>query len=89
MFSIYVNDVADGVTSYMTMFADDAKIMRRVINEGDRAALGQDLVKLNERSNKWEMPFNTKKCSVLEFGKSNRRESWNYALNNEPIVEKK
>ncbi len=33
MFSIYVNDMADGVTSYMTMFADDAKIMRRVINE--------------------------------------------------------
>ncbi len=25
MFSIYVNDMADGVTSYMTMFADDAK----------------------------------------------------------------
>ncbi len=33
MFSIYVNDMADGVTSYMTMFADDAKIMRRVIND--------------------------------------------------------
>ncbi len=48
MFSIYVNDMADGVTSYMTMFADDAKIMRRVINEKDCAALDQDLVKINE-----------------------------------------
>ncbi len=47
---------------------DDAKIMRRVINEEDCAALGQDLVKLSEWSKKWEMPFNTKKCSVLEFG---------------------
>ncbi len=75
MFSIYVNDMADGLTSYMTMFADDAKIMRRVINEEDCAALGQDLVKLNEWSNKWKMTFNTKKCSVLEFGKSNRRVS--------------
>ncbi len=72
MFSIYVNVMADGVTSYMTMFTDHAKIMRRVINEEGCAALGQDLVKLNESSNKWEMPFNTKKCSVLEFGKSNR-----------------
>ncbi len=70
------------------MFADDAKIMRRVINEEDCAALGQDLVKLLEWSKKWEMPFNTKKCSVLEFGKSNRRVSWNYTLNIEPIMKK-
>ncbi len=40
--------------------------------------LGQDLVRINEWSNKWEMPFNTKKCSVLEFGKSDRRVSRNY-----------
>ncbi len=62
--------------------------MRRVINEEDCAALCQDLVKFNEWSNKWEMSFNTKKCSVLEFGKSNRRVSWNYTLNNEPIMKK-
>ncbi len=37
MFSIYVNDMADGVTSYMTMFADGAKIMR-VINDDDCTA---------------------------------------------------
>ncbi len=53
------------------------------------AALGQDLVGINEWLNKWEMPFNTKKCNVLEFGKSNRRVSWNYTLNNEPIMKKK
>ncbi len=52
------------------------------------AALSQDLVKLSEWSKKWEMPFNTKKCSVLEFGKSNRRVSWNYTLNNELIMKK-
>ncbi len=80
--------MADGVTSYMTMFADDAKVMRRVINEEDCAVLSQDLVRINEWLNKWEMPFNTKKCNVLEFGKSNRRVSWNYALNNEPIMKK-
>ncbi len=37
IFSIYVNDMADGVTSYMNMFAI-AKIMRRVINEEDCSA---------------------------------------------------
>ncbi len=56
------------------MFVDDTKIMWRVINEEDCAALGQDLVRINEWPNKWKMPFNTKKCSVLEFSKSDRRE---------------
>ncbi len=88
MFSIHVNDMADRVTSYMNMFADEAKIMRRVINEDDCAALAQDPVRINEWSNKWDMPFNTNKCSVLEFGKSSRRVSWNYTLNNEPIMKK-
>ncbi len=46
--------------------------MRRVINEDDCAVLSQDLGRINEWSNKWEMLFNTKKYSVLEFGKSNR-----------------
>ncbi len=72
----------------MTMFTDDAKIMRRVINEKECAGLDQDLVRINEWSDKWEMPFNTKKCSLLEFGKGNRRVSWNYTLNNEPIMKK-
>ncbi len=80
--------MADGVMSYMSKFADDAKIMRRVINEEDCAALGQDLVRINEWSNKWKMPFNTKKCSVLEFGKSNRRVTCNYTLNNELNMKK-
>ncbi len=52
MFSVYVNDKADGVTSYMNIFADDAKIMGRVINEEDCAAISQDLVRINEWSNK-------------------------------------
>ncbi len=41
--------------------------MRRVRNEGDCVVLGQDLVRINEWSNKWEWSFNTKKCSVLEL----------------------
>ncbi len=33
-------------------------------------ALNQDLDRISEWSQKWEMTFNTKMCSVLEFGKS-------------------
>ncbi len=61
----------------MNMFADNAKIMRKVANEEDCMALNQDLERISEWSRKWEMIFNTKKCSVLEFGRSNRRISRN------------
>ena len=88
MFVIYINDMTEGVTSYMNMFADDAKILRRVRNEEDCVALNQDLERVSEWSRKWEMAFNTKKCSVLEFGKSNRRVSGNYLLNNERIMKR-
>ncbi len=86
MFVIYINDMTEGVTGYMNMFTDDAKIMRKVANEEDCVALNQDLDRIREWSRKWEMTFNTKKCSVLEFGRSNRRISGNYSLSNERIM---
>ena len=30
MFIVYINDLSEGVTSYMNMFADDAKILRKI-----------------------------------------------------------
>ncbi len=72
----------------MNMFADDAKIMRKVANEEACVALNQDLDRISEWSQKWEMTFSTKKYSVLEFGKSSRRISGNYSLSNERIIKK-
>ncbi len=48
MFVIYMNDMTEGVTSYMNMFADDAKLLRRVTNEEDCVALNQDLDGISE-----------------------------------------
>ncbi len=60
--------MAEGVTSYMNMFADDAKMLRKVTKEGDYNALNQDLEKIIAWSRKWEMEFNSKKCSALKLG---------------------
>ncbi len=43
MFAVYVSDMIEGVESYMSLFADDAKIMRRVKNEDDCNLLQKDL----------------------------------------------
>ena len=85
MFAIYINDMTEGITSYMNLFADDAKIMRRIANEGDCETLNQDLEKIKDWSSRWNMEFNIKKCSVMEFGKSERRIRGNYLLGDEKI----
>lgn len=85
MFAIYINDMTEGITSYMNLFADDAKIMRKVTNRDDCDALNQDLGKIKEWSSKWNMEFNIKKCSVMEFGKSGRRVRGSYSLGNDII----
>ncbi len=61
MFTVYVNDMTEDVESYMNLFTDDAKIMRKVTNEEDYNALNQDLIKINEWSLRWNMEFNAKK----------------------------
>ncbi len=85
MFAIYINDMAEGVTSYMNMFADDGKILRKITKEEDCIALNQDLEKIGKWSLKWKMEFNAKKCIVLEFAKSRRRIKGSYNSNNEGI----
>ena len=70
MFAIYINDMDMGVDSYMSFFADDAKLLRKVTTERYCETLQEDLDKLWEWSQKWEMDFNIKKCSIMEFGRS-------------------
>ncbi len=69
MFLLYVNDMPIGINSYMNMFADDAKIMRKVKNLEDCNKLQEDLYKIYEWSVKWQMEFNISKCHVMKMGK--------------------
>ena len=73
MFLIYINDMPEGVSSYMNMFADDAKIMRRITNMDDCNELQKDLDKINEWSKSWQMEFNAKKSCVMRMGRSKYR----------------
>ena len=58
---IYVNDMPDGLSSYINMFADDAKIMKEIINVNSCIALQKDLDRLYNWSQTWKMQFNAKK----------------------------
>lgn len=72
LFLVYVNDLLDDIRSNGKLFADDAKIFRRVKNSDDTKCLQDDLCKLDEWSRKWSLKFNKDKCKVMHFGTKNQ-----------------
>ncbi len=70
-FIIYINDIDVGLNNFMAKFADDTKIGNSVISDRDRQSLQDDLNKISAWSARWEMPFNVKKCHILQVGTRN------------------
>ena len=69
MFLIYVNDMTEGVRSYISLFADDAKLLRKIGNHKDCEELLNDINKIYEWSKTWEMEFKCKKMPYIGNGK--------------------
>lgn len=72
MFVIYINDMPGAVEGCLKMFADDAKLFRRVNNAKDWEMQQRDLQSLGLWSKKWQMNFNPSKCQVLHVGSRNQ-----------------
>ena len=68
MFLLYVNDMTEGVSSYISLFADYAKLLRKIGNHKDCEELQNDINKIYKWST-WEIEFNAKKCHILEMVK--------------------
>ena len=71
LFLIYINDLDDDITSKVLKFADDPKVFRKIKSDADRQHLQDDLNKLIEWSEKWQMLFNFGKCKCLHTGHGN------------------
>ena len=68
---MYINDIDNGLNNLISKFADDTKIGSTVITENDKLNLQNDLNKITDWSEKWEMPFNIDKCQILHVGTRN------------------
>ena len=78
LFLVYINDLEEGVTGKILKFADDTKLFRKVKEIGDKHNLQDDIDKLVEWSEKWQMLFNFGKCKFLHTGWGNT--GMNYEL---------
>ena len=89
MSQVYVNDMQCDVTSYMNLFADDTKLLKVVKSHDNWLELQRDIDRIYERSKKWRLEFNAKKCHVMELRKSKRRQEWEYKIGQEVIMKSK
>ena len=70
----------NGISSDGKLFADDSKLFRRIKSHADRVILQEDLMKLQQWSQKWLLQFNENKCKVMHIGR--RNPGYDYYLNN-------
>ncbi len=65
---IYINDIDVGLNIFISSFADDTKIINSVVTDHDRMSLQEDLRKISEWYQRWEMPLNVNECQNLQVG---------------------
>ena len=65
LFLTYINDLPNGLTSTVQLFADDTLLYGVVVEDADCDNLQDDLNKLEIWQNEWQMQFNPSKCNII------------------------
>ena len=71
VYTLYINDLEEGVTGKILKFADDTKLFTKTKEIIDKQKLQDDIDKLVKWSEKWQMLFNFGKCKCLRAGPGN------------------
>ena len=77
---IFINDLDAGISNWILKFADDTKVFGKVNHADDIKRMQEDLNRLFNWSQDWQMSFNVDKCKVMHLGRNNLRSK--YCMNN-------
>ena len=90
-FNMFIDDIDDAViNAILKKFADDTKLAKVIANIADAQQMQENLNRISQWAEKWQMRFNVKKCKVMHFGKNNIR--YDYTMNGcviEKVAEEK
>ncbi|KAI8484062.1 hypothetical protein Bbelb_381800 [Branchiostoma belcheri] len=71
LFVVFINDMPSAISSTCYLFADDAKVFRRVNSPDEVATLQADINNLAVWSKDWQLSFNIEKCKCMHIGYGN------------------
>ena len=83
LFLLYVNDIPANINSTIRLFADDCLVYRKTNNHSDQQILQEDLDRLEQWQNKWQMNFNPSKCYILTISPKKSYKPPTYKLCNQ------
>ena len=82
LFLAFINDTPECVKSEIKLFADDSLLYRRIQNIADCHKLQEDLDKLQEWEQRWQMCFNADKCELIRITTKKRPLCSDYTIHN-------
>ena len=86
LFNIFVNDIVGCfLNSQCSMFADDLKFWRRIVNLFDQVLLQEDLNRLSGWCQLNKLYLNVKKCNYISFSRKPDRIVTNYFINGQQL----
>jgi hypothetical protein len=80
LFGLHINDLPDAVESEAYLFADDTNIFRLINSIDDLQILQNDLIKLENRSDKCLLKFHPEKCKHMNMHRTPTEEEVKYKL---------
>jgi hypothetical protein len=87
LFLLFINDMIEALnpSTHTALYADDAKIYRRIDNIQDSTTLQEDLESLVRWSLRWKLIFNAGKCKVIRFSRKINPIRFIYNINGTPL----
>ena len=85
LFNIFINDIADNLTSNYLLYADDMKVFRRIQSDVDMETLQEDINELYKWCSKNKLKLNINKCTSMSFSRSQYQRQMNYQINDQQL----
>jgi hypothetical protein len=68
LFIIFINDLPQEITSHIYLFADDTKLFKAIATPIDQEEFQKDISQVATWTERWLLPLNGDKCSVMHLG---------------------
>ena len=89
LFLLYINDLPNGISSGVRLFAEDAIVYRTISDPSDCQTLQEELDELSNSEKTWLMEFNASKCEVLTVTNKRSPIVTNYILHGRALKNSK